>query len=265
MFCGQIPLNRSGHWSDLYNWPAGMTPSAKTKQPARRDQQAHLARIRDEVPRGIDGHCLCVRAAQSRVFVYRIRNDRPPHVFPRRARMYKRRRMASSVSSVRARNSLRTTRLRRKTCRPMCGTTCGKLRILRGLNAAALETDVMNYLTNSGCLNQFVLQAPALCLSQGQAPILRMPAMQANPSSCGRRRLHRLPDTLGPAAGAHSGAACVRLLQLSCHADGRSVPPQLRGTDRPDEQVGRAQAAAALSGHHAAGHGKCAVPTRLIC
>ena len=36
----------------------------------------------------------------------------------------------------------------------------------RGLSAAALETDVMNHLTNSGCLVQFVLQAQALCLQR---------------------------------------------------------------------------------------------------
>ena len=65
---------------------------------------------------------------------------------------------------------------------------------LRGLTAAALETDVMNYLTASGCLNQFVLQAQALCLVRAGTAILRMPAMPAGPSSCGGRRLHRLPD-----------------------------------------------------------------------
>jgi hypothetical protein len=35
---------------------------------------------------------------------------------------------------------------------------------IRGLNAATLETDVVSYLTGAGCLNQFVLQAQALCL-----------------------------------------------------------------------------------------------------
>ena len=42
------PANRSGHWRDLYNWPAGMTPSAKPNSQLDANQQNHLARIRDE-------------------------------------------------------------------------------------------------------------------------------------------------------------------------------------------------------------------------
>ena len=42
------PANRSGHWSALFNWPAGGIPSAKPNGQLTNDQQAHLARIRDE-------------------------------------------------------------------------------------------------------------------------------------------------------------------------------------------------------------------------
>ena len=42
------PANRTGHWRTLYNWPAGMTPSAKPNSQLDASQQSHLARIRDE-------------------------------------------------------------------------------------------------------------------------------------------------------------------------------------------------------------------------
>jgi hypothetical protein len=53
----------------------------------------------------------------------------------------------------------------------------------RGLNPAGLQADVLNYLTNSGCLNQYVLQAPALCLSRPGANFYECP-------QCRRIHLH---------------------------------------------------------------------------
>ena len=54
---------------------------------------------------------------------------------------------------------------------------------LQGLTAAALETDVVDYLTNSGCLNQFILQAPALCLLRAGVQFYECP-------QCRRIHLH---------------------------------------------------------------------------
>ena len=118
-------------------------------------------------------------------------------------------------------------------CRPMSGTTCGRWRLLHAMNPAALESDVVTHLTNCAAINQFILQAPALCLQSGHQ-LLRVPAMPANSPPSGRRHLYRLLDALRPAAAAH-GHQFLRLLQLSRHTDRGCVPPQLRGTDRPNE------------------------------
>ncbi len=91
--------------------------------------------------------------------------------------------MASFVSSGHARNFLRTTPRHRRTCPSTSRNYLRAIAALRGLSAAALEADVVNHLMNSGALNQFVLQAPALCLLRAGGAILRMPKVPANPPS----------------------------------------------------------------------------------
>jgi hypothetical protein len=51
------------------------------------------------------------------------------------------------------------------------------------VSAATLETDVINYLTNSGCLNQFILQAQSLCLQRAGTQFFECP-------QCRRIHLH---------------------------------------------------------------------------
>ena len=163
--------NRAGHWSSLYNWPAGMVPSAKPNSQLDANQQLHLSRIRNESltelmdiifasgQRSLESLCIALPTTDRLRFpapdanvqeaadgVIRLLGSRkklsshdwasPPHDW------------ASPPANIPAyvRNYLL------------------EIANLRGLNAAALETDVMTYLTHAECLDQFILQAPALCL-----------------------------------------------------------------------------------------------------
>jgi len=176
------PLNRSGHWHDLYNWPAGMTPSAKPNSQLDANQQNHLARIRGESlaelmdivfasgQRSLESLCIAFATADRLTFpapsadvqegadgVIRLLGSR------------------KKLSSHDASPPQNTPAYVRNYLRAVANQ--------RGLNAAALETDVMNYLTGSGCLNQFVLQAPALCLVRAGTQFYECP-------QCRRVHLH---------------------------------------------------------------------------
>ena len=70
--------NHSGHWSELYNWPAGMTPSAKPNSQLDANQQNHLTRIRDESLTELMDIVFASGRAQSGVIVHRLAYDRPP-------------------------------------------------------------------------------------------------------------------------------------------------------------------------------------------
>src|ERR1019366_9042779 len=156
--------DQAGHWRDLYNWPAGMTPSAKPNSQLDAAQQVHLTRIRDESltelmdivfasgQRSLESLCIALATTD------RLRFPAPNADVQEGAdgviRLLGSRKKLSSHdwasppqnTPAYVRNSLQA------------------VAALRGLNAAALETDVINYLTTSGCLIQFILQAPALCL-----------------------------------------------------------------------------------------------------
>jgi DEAD/DEAH box helicase domain-containing protein len=157
------PVNRSGPWRELYNWPSGATPSPKPNSQLDASQQNHLARIAEESlaelmdvvfasgRRSLESLCIALTTTD------RIRFP-APNVNVQEAAdgvirlLGSRKKLSSHDTSppqnlpAYVRNYLR------------------EVANLRGLSAAALETDVLNYLTGSGCLNQFVLQAPALCL-----------------------------------------------------------------------------------------------------
>ena len=157
-------IKHIGHWSDLYNWPTGMTPSAKPNSQLNSDQQNHLLRIREESltelmdivfasgQRSLESLCIALPTtdrlrfpAQNAVVqetadgVIRLLGSRkkltshdwasPPQNIPAYVRNY-----LQAVAT------------------------------LQGLSAAGLEADVINHLTSSGCLTQFILQAQSLCL-----------------------------------------------------------------------------------------------------
>ena len=156
--------NQSGHWRDLYNWPLGMKPTAKPNSQLDANQQIHLTRIRDESlqelmdivfasgQRSLESLCIALATTD------RLRFPAPSPDVQEAAdgviRLLGSRKKLSSHdwaspppnTPAYVRNYLQA------------------IANLRGLNAAALEGDVINYLTTSGCLNQFILQATALCL-----------------------------------------------------------------------------------------------------
>ena len=176
------PPNRSGHWHDLYNWPAGMTPSAKPNSQLDANQQNHLARIRDESlaelmdivfasgQRSLES--LCIAFATTDRLSFPAPDVNVQEGADGVIRLLGSRKKLSSHDASPPQN---TPAYVRNYLRAVAN--------LRGLNAAALETDVINYLMGSGCLNQFVLQAPALCLVRAGTQFYECP-------QCRRVHLH---------------------------------------------------------------------------
>ncbi|MCU1336685.1 MAG: box helicase [Bryobacterales bacterium] len=156
--------DQEGHWRDLYNWPAGMEPAAKPNSQLDANQQIHLTRIRDESleelmdivfasgQRSLESLCIALPTTD------RLRFPAPNADVQEAAdgiiRLLGSRKKLSSHdwasppqnTPAYVRNYLQAVANR------------------RGLSAATLEADVITYLTNSGCLTQFILQATALCL-----------------------------------------------------------------------------------------------------
>jgi hypothetical protein len=175
------PVNRSGHWRNLFNWPAHGVPSAKPNSQLDANQQLHLTRIRDEAlvelmdtvfsgQRSLE--TLCIAFAT----VDRISSPAPDQNVQEAADgvirlLGSRKKLSSHDASppqtlpAYVRNYLR------------------EVALLRGLNLAAFESDVMSYLTNSGALNQFVLQSQSLCLARPGAHFYECP-------QCRRIHLH---------------------------------------------------------------------------
>ncbi len=176
------PVNRSGPWRDLYNWPAGVTPSAKPNSQLDADQQNHLTRIRDESlaelmdvvfasgQRSLES--LCIALATTDRLSFPAPNADVQEAADGVIRLLGSRKKLSSHDASPPQN---TPAYVRNYLRAIAN--------LRGFNAATLETDVLNYLTGSGCLNQFVLQAQALCLLRAGTQFYECP-------QCRRVHLH---------------------------------------------------------------------------
>jgi hypothetical protein len=174
--------NRSGPWRDLYNWPTGMTPNPKPSGQLGQDQLDHLVRIRDESlaelmdvvfasgQRSLESLCIALATTD------RLRFPAPNADVQEAAdgviRLLGSRKKLSSHD---ASPPLNTPTYIRDYLRAIANR--------RGLNAAVLETDVIQYLTASGCLNQLVLQAQALCLLRAGAQFFECPR-------CRRVHLH---------------------------------------------------------------------------
>jgi hypothetical protein len=155
---------RSGHWSALYNWPAAQTPSAKPTNQLDVNQQDHLRLIRDESlvelmdivfasgQRSLESLCIALATTD------RIRFP-APNVNVQEAAdgvirlLGSRKKLSSHDWASPPQNTPAYVR-----------NYLQAVANMRGLNPAALETDVLNLLTNAGCLVQYILQAPALCL-----------------------------------------------------------------------------------------------------
>jgi len=158
------PVNHSGHWRTLFNWPAGGFPSAKPNSQLDANQQLHLNRIRDEAlvelmdtvfsgQRSLES--LCIAFATTDRLSFPAPDQNVQEAADGVIRLLGSRKKLSSHDASPPQNLPAYVR-----------NYLRQVAILRGLNTAAFEADVMNYLTNSGVLNQFVLQSQTLCLAR---------------------------------------------------------------------------------------------------
>jgi DEAD/DEAH box helicase domain-containing protein len=174
---------RTGPWRDLYNWRAGTTPSAKPNSQLNANEQNHLDRIAHESleelmdivfasgRRSLES--LCIAFATTDRLSYPAPNADVQEAADGVIRILGSRKKLSSHDRNPPQNLPAYVR-----------DYLQSVAAHRGLNPAGLQTDVLNYLTNSGCLNQYVLQAPALCLSRPGANFYECP-------QCTRIHLHR--------------------------------------------------------------------------
>lgn len=173
---------RSGPWRGLYNWPQGGTPSPRPNSQLSADEQNHLATIAmtalaelmDVVfasgRRSLES--LCIAFATTDRLSFPAPNADVQQAADGVIRLLGSRKKISSHDPNPPQS---TPAYVRDYLRAVANH--------RGLNAAALETDVLNYLTNAGCLNQFVLQANALFLESAGAQFYECP-------QCRRIHLH---------------------------------------------------------------------------
>src|SRR5579885_1163250 len=178
--------NRSGPWRDLYNWPEGAAPTARPDNQLSAAQQAHAARIRDASlmelmdiifasgQRSLESLCIAFATTD------RLRFAAPSADVQEAAdgviRLLGTRKKISSHDPNPPQNTPKYVR-----------DYLGAIAIRRGVNAATLESDVVQYLENAGCLltnpNQFILQAQALCLLRAGTQFFECPR-------CRRIHLH---------------------------------------------------------------------------
>lgn len=205
------PANRSGPWRDLYNWPAGTAPSAKQNTQLGANQQEHMTRIRQaSLMELMDIVFASAQRSIESLFIAFATADRLRFPAPN-----------SDVQEA-ADGVIRLLGTRKKTSShdPNPPQNTPKyirdyllaIAALRNLNAATLETEIVQYLTNAGCLlpspNQFILQAEALCLLRAGAQYFECPRC---------RRVHLHP----------SGGVCTDC-QTPLNAPRPLTPAQLR-------------------------------------
>ncbi len=157
------PLNKRGHWQDLYNWPAGGVPSEKPPSALNPAQQIHLRQIHQHTEQELMDIIFASgrRSLESLRLAY-VTADRIEYPQP------------NSVIQETADGVIRILGSRRKLSSKDANSLAaapGYVRNyveavanLQGLVRDDLLRDVVNYLEQAGCLNQFVLQDRALCL-----------------------------------------------------------------------------------------------------
>jgi hypothetical protein len=175
------PATRTGHWSALFNWPAGGVPSAKPNGQLTNDQQAHLVRIRDEALVELMDTVFSGQRSLESLYIAFATTDRLSFPAP-----------DQNVQEA-ADGVIRLLGSRKKlsshdasppqACPAYVRNYLRQVAILRGLNIAAFEADVISYLTTSGALNQLVLQSQTLCLARPGTEFYECP-------QCRRIHLH---------------------------------------------------------------------------
>lgn len=176
------PNNQEGFWSTLYNWPPGVTPSAKPGSQLDANQQAHLARIRDESlmeimdvifasgQRSLESLCVAF------VTTDRLNCPAPSAIIQEAAdgviRILGSRKKLSSHDKAPLPNVPASAR-----------NYLQALAARNGLPVATLENDVVAYLISCGAIGQFIIQTPAVCLQVAGADFWECP-------QCRRIHLH---------------------------------------------------------------------------
>lgn len=176
------PDDRRGPWSGLYNWPAGMTPSAKLNSQIDADQQVHLARIRAESlmevmdvifasgQRSLESLCVAFATTDRLTFpaaspLIQEATDGVIRILGSRKKLSSHDRAPLQNMPAAVRNYLRDVAL------------------LHAMTPAALENDVVSHLTNCAAIDQFIVQAPSLCLQNPGTSFYECP-------QCRRIHLH---------------------------------------------------------------------------
>jgi len=196
---------REGSWRDLCLWPPGAAPLPKPQGQLTPQQQVHLGRVQDRSQvelmdiifssgrRSIESLLLAVPT------VDQISNPPPSPLVQEGA--------DGTILLFGSRKRLSTHPCYSLNAPP--GYVAGYLTAIaqgQGLNPSAYITDVIDYLTNAGCLNtdHYYLNVPALCL-------LAPPAICFECTQC--RRLYLNPsggfcaDCLSPLGAAQPTAA----------------------------------------------------------
>lgn len=176
------PANHTGPWRELYNWHAGITPSQKPNSQLDSNQQVHLNRVRDEsLSELMDVVFASGQRSLESLYIAFATTDRlayPPQSLDVQEAadgvirlLGSRKRLSSHDASP------------SQTIPAYVRDYLEAVATQRGLSPAALQSDVMNHLSNSGAINQVVLQAPALCLQRPGTDFYECP-------QCRRIHLH---------------------------------------------------------------------------
>jgi DEAD/DEAH box helicase domain-containing protein len=177
------PDSKTGHWRELYNWPAGGVPAEHPQNALTSEQQAHLQRIHHQTELELmDIVFASGRRSLESLRLACVTADRIEYPPP------------SAVVQETADGVIRILGSRRKLASKDANSLAAAPGYVRnyveavagqhGLVTDDLLRDVVDYLVRAGCLNQFVLQDRALCLQPPAEVFYECP-------QCRRIHLHR--------------------------------------------------------------------------
>ncbi len=178
------PVNHTGHWHDLYNWPQGLPPSLIPNAQRTAEQQGHIVRITEASEMELMDIIFASgrRSLESLRIAYAT-TDRVR--FPAASKDVQE--VADGIIRILGSRKLLSShdRTSPQNLPAYVRNYIREVASLRGLNVAGFETNVMNYLNGAACLNQneYVVQVQALCLASAGEQYYECP-------QCRRVHLH---------------------------------------------------------------------------